>query len=205
MVLVERFDRSLKNSLCSAAVNPSWHLHLPLVMLKLWSSSRDKEGISAAEQVFRTSLSLPGDFWIPSYFVQEDFLPRFQSLIAASEPPPALPKRISTSVVPDSLMSCKFVFIRVDGYKPPLSALYTGPYVVIRHYPNFFCLQIGTKTDIVSIGRLKPAFTLDPILPATPPRQGRLPNVIPAVNPPVISPPSTASPVISPPPVADLG
>ena len=57
----------------------------------------------------------------------------------------------------------------------------------------------------MSIGRLKPAFTLDPILPATPPRQGRLPNVIPAVNPPVISPPSADLPVLSPPPVADSG
>lgn len=71
---------------------------------------------------------------------------------------------------------------------------------------------MGTKTDKLSIGRLKPAFTPDCTSPATPPRHGRPPQVKSAVNdhffspspatPPVISPPSSAPPVLSPPPVA---
>lgn len=100
-------------------------------------SPRDKEEISSAEQVFRTSISIPRDFLDPSYLVQADFFLHFQSLIASTQPPSALPKRTSAYVVPDSLKSCKFVFIRVDGYKPPLSALYTGPYLVLHSYPNF--------------------------------------------------------------------
>ena len=56
----------------------------------------------------------------------------------------------------------------------------------------------------MSIVRLKPAFTPDSTLPATLPWRGRPPKGIPAVNPPVISQPSTAFPVISQPLTAAL-
>jgi len=171
--LIERFHRSLKNSLISATVGPSWHLRLPLILLGLRAAPRDKEGVSAAEQMFGTAVSLPGDFWSPTYSVGEDFLKKFQDAIASSPPPPSIPKRNVVPSIPTNLQSCKFVFVRIDAHKPPLTPLYTGPYLVLRRYTHTFCLQIGTREDTVNISRLKPAHTPDCTQAALSPRRGR--------------------------------
>jgi len=40
--------------------------------------------------------------------------------------------------------------------QPPLSPAYDGPFAVLERSSHFFKLQMGTRTDMVSVHRLKP-------------------------------------------------
>jgi hypothetical protein len=58
---------------------------------------------------------------------------------------------------------------------PPLAPLYDGPYRVLTRSREFFRIQMGDRTDMVSTSRLKPC--MDPaIASAAPPRQGSPPG-----------------------------
>ena len=62
---------------------------------------------------------------------------------------------------------------------------------------KFFCLQLGTRMDVVSVDRLKPVFSSDSISPALPPPRGRPTQRIldlVLVPPVLLSPPSAADP-----------
>ena len=67
----------------------------------------------------------------------------------------------------------EYVFVCDDASKPPLSPLYRGPYLVLRRSEKFFVLQIGDKKDVVSVDRLKPVFSSNPVVPGVPPVRGR--------------------------------
>ena len=57
--------------------------------------------------------------------------------------------------------------------KPPLSLLYTGPYRVLRRSEIFFVIQIGDKSDSVSVETLKSVISSVPVVPGVPPVRGR--------------------------------
>jgi hypothetical protein len=67
----------------------------------------------------------------------------------AADPPPLLPPE---------LLSAPMVFVRAPPAHPPLAPAYAGPYKVLRRSPLTFQLQIGDRTDTVSVHRLKPAY-----------------------------------------------
>ena len=69
---------------------------------------------------------------------------------------------------PQPLLSAEFVFVRDDAFKPPLAPLYRGPYKVLKHCEKFFVLQVGDKSDSVSVDRLKPVFPSVPVTHAVP-------------------------------------
>ena len=84
------------------------------------------------------------------------------------------------------LLTAEFVFVRHVASKPPLSPLYRGPYKVIKRYQKFFILQIGDKSDSVSVDRLKAVYSPVTVTPAVPPPWGH-PCLLPAsvTKPPV--------------------
>ncbi len=45
--------------------------------------------------------------------------------------------------IPDGLCTTYYVLVRHDGHVPPLSQLYDGPYMVLRHAPRFFTIRMG--------------------------------------------------------------
>ena len=53
----------------------------------------------------------------------------------------------------------EFVFVCDKAAKPPLFPLYRGLYRVLRRSKKFFVLQIGDKSDSVSVDRLKPVIS----------------------------------------------
>ena len=57
---------------------------------------------------------------------------------------------------------------------PSLSQLYRGPYRVLKRSDKLFVLQIGDKKDSVSVDRLRPFFSTNPVVPAVPPTHGTL-------------------------------
>ena len=78
--------------------------------------------------------------------------------------------------LPRALLDAEFVFIRDGASKPPLSLLYRGPYPVLQRSEKLFVIQIGDKSDSVSVDRLVP------VVPGVPPVCG-WPHLKPAFIP----------------------
>jgi hypothetical protein len=119
---------------------------------------------------------LPGQY-LASEDPSPEFYRRLARSVAAFEPAPALHNTPEDNLPPDelpeALMAAPMVFVRRDGPKLPLAALYDGPYVVLQRARNVFKLQVGTRQELVSTSRLKPAFLGEDELPAQPPVRGR--------------------------------
>jgi len=74
---------------------------------------------------------------------------------------------------PPSLLRSTHDFVREDAYKPPLSPLYKGPYLVVSHSPKYLFFQVGSKTDSMSVDRLKSVLSKFPVTVQEPPHRGR--------------------------------
>ncbi|BHF66082.1 hypothetical protein SprV_0200909600 [Sparganum proliferum] len=160
--LVERFHRQLKASL-RAHDNPShWSEHLPLVMLGIRTALKSDLECSAAELVYGTTLRIPGDFFgysqssadlDPSNYVQR----LRQAMTHLRATPPRAPT--SNSYIDPNLLTCSFVFVRVDSVRRPLRQPYDGPFRVLSRTDKHFTIDRGGRTDVVSVDRLKAAHT----------------------------------------------
>ncbi len=64
--LVERLHRHLKAALTARLTTPTWTQELPWVLLGLRTTLKEDIGSSAAELVYGTTLSVPGDLIVPS-------------------------------------------------------------------------------------------------------------------------------------------
>ena len=109
-------------------------------------------------------LTVPGDF-LPRGQDTDDvahFLPRIRETLRKLAPRPPVPHGTNPSSVPTAHADNRFVFVRRDSHRPPLTPPYEGPYKVLVHGDKSFVLDYGTPHD--SIDRLKPAF-VDPMTP----------------------------------------
>ena len=163
--LVERFHRSLKNSLrCAVTETKSWTRALPWVLLGLRNVPRTDTAASAAEVLYSTPLRVPG-----LCFVQDVAAPASEARklhLARTNVSKYMPPRLEAGkfrhspFVAKDLRRCKFVFLRDDSFaKPPLAPRYSGPHQVINKNwkNNAFTIRVGQRTEVVSIARLKAA------------------------------------------------
>ena len=178
--MIERFHRSLKTALKARLTGLNWVEELPWVLLGLRNAPKEEFGYSSAELVYGESLTVPGEF-IPPWFTndpaQESPL-KFRGNIPTNFPRPASSHSSTATFVPPSLMTAKYVYVRRDGTKGLLQRPYTGPYAVLTPGDKTFLLDIGGRTERISVDRLKPAF-YDPALPVQvvkPPPRGRPPQ-----------------------------
>ena len=174
------------------AAHADWAAHLPWVLLSLRAAPREDDGRSPAEALYGSQLVVPGQFLGGSEPPSEPFLrslalaaDNFLPAPARHNSPVADPRPVS---VGDDLLAARFVFVRRDGHRPPLTAAYDGPYRVLRRSPHVFELQLGTRVDSVSVHRLKPAFVPDDAVPACPPTRGR-PRIRTGSRAPIAAPP----------------
>ena len=74
--------------------------------------------------------------------------------------------------IPAALRSAEFVFVRHGARRTPLTRPYDGPFRVIEGGENFFKVKVGTKEQVITVDRLKPAFGFaDPAPPSTTPEK----------------------------------
>ncbi|XP_068201538.1 uncharacterized protein [Palaemon carinicauda] len=131
---------------------------LPWFLLGLRTNLNDALDISAAEMVYGNLLVVPAEFF-PSATSSDDNVVGKYTPCRETYKPPAKHYMLT------DLHSAMHVFLRNDTSKPPLTPSYTGPFIVIRHSPKAFQLNIRGKEDWVSIDRLKSAY----LLPHDPP------------------------------------
>ena len=145
-----------------------WSSHLPLVMLGLRTDPKDDSGFSPAEAVYGKNLSLPGEFIEHTEIPPEVFPWKIELAVSgfSGAPPHHVPP---SQPLPWELLTAEFVFVRDDASKPPL---YRGLYKVLKKFEKIFILQIGVKSDSVSVDRMKAVFSSVPVTPAVPPPRG---------------------------------
>ncbi|XP_068201544.1 uncharacterized protein [Palaemon carinicauda] len=111
-----------------------------------------------AEMVYGDPLVVPAEFFPSAISSNDNVVGKYTPCHQTYKPP-------AKHYMLTDLHSATHVFLRNDTSKPPLMPSYTGPFIVIRHSPKAFLLNIHGKEDWVSIDRLKPAY----LLPDDPP------------------------------------
>ena len=95
-------------------------------------------------------------------------------LTAAVRPSPVLTHGQHPSHVPCNLQSATHVFVQYDAHRTPLQWPYDGPFHFLHGADKFLKVNLGTRTDNVSIDRLKLAFMDAPSISASPGSQSPL-------------------------------
>lgn len=163
--MIERWHRALKVALMARlqSNNSNWVDELPIVLLGLRTATRSDSGVSAAELTYGKTIRLPGDFYDDAKISDSDseYLHKLRDTISKYKPRPKYHSKSYSLFVPDSLNSCKSVFVRNDAMRRSLQPPYEGPYIVISRNKKYFIIKIGDREVSVSIDRLKPAYTID--------------------------------------------
>ncbi|XP_029654615.1 uncharacterized protein LOC115228087 [Octopus sinensis] len=147
-------------------------------------------------------MTLPGTMLAPDNSSPPDptsYVTRLRSYFSSL--PPMHPRDQSIpSHVPLGIDKWTFVFVRDDSVKGPLVFPYKRPFRVLSRTPKTFSLDINSRTETVSVDRLKRAHfevstpfddtpntpTFDPLQPTTHP-----PTYAPLTTPSPTHPPST--------------
>jgi cleavage and polyadenylation specificity factor subunit 1 len=171
--MVERVHRQLKDALRARLAASDWPQHLPWVLLGLRAAPKEDSGVSSAEMLYGSPLTLPGQFLAADEPPIAELLRQLRSsgplpTRPLSTPPPTSP--------PAALQSSPYVYVRRLAASGPLAPQYAGPYKVVDRHPKFFKLQMGDRVECVSVDRLKPHLGTAAVSPAQPPRLGRPPE-----------------------------
>ena len=65
---------------------------------------------------------------------------------------------MTRSPILPTLRHADYVFVRHGARRVPLTRPYDGPFRVVTKDDKFFVVKVGTKEQVVSVDRLKPAF-----------------------------------------------
>ena len=143
--IVERFHRHLKSALMARLTGPNWIDELPWVLLGIRTVPKDDLECSSAEMVYGAPLTVPGDF-LPRGQDTDDvahFLPRLCETVRKLAPRPPVPHGTKPSSVPTALAYSRFLFVRRDSHRAPLTPPYEGPYKVLVHGDKAFVTRYG--------------------------------------------------------------
>ena len=102
----------------------------------------------------------------------------FSTQLTSVDPPPMCQPRSYAAVAASNITTSKqlqeahYVYVRRGGTIPPLAPVYSGPYCVLHTGPKVFTLEVGAKSESVSVDRLKPHTSLLSVIPALAAKRG---------------------------------
>lgn len=166
---IERFHRTLKNSLRAHCTSAAWHKSLPIVLLGLRNTVTDT-GYSPAQLVFGTSPNLPTHFFMRREPRLDQATPTFvHKFFSAAQkfPKPTRNYQRPDVYLPPDLASATHVWLRNAETKSSLSPRYNGPYRILNRDQKTLTIDFGQRTDTVSVDNVKPAFLDENSLPGT--------------------------------------
>ena len=160
--IVERFHRQLKASLRARLTNDNWVDTLPVVLLGIRTAWKEDLNCSVAELTYGTTLRVPGCFFNspPSTQDHVSLLSKLREAMSQQRARQPSQKGTQQNYIPSTLFAADQVFVRRDAHEhlPALQRPYEGPFRVIERRNKYFILDMGNRTDSVSIDRLKPAY-----------------------------------------------
>jgi transposase InsO family protein len=176
--MVECMHRRLKDVLRARATSVSWLHDLLWVLLGIRSTPREDSGLTAAEAVFGSKVTVPGEF-LSCPEKPDKFMEELKVAMSGFKPSPVRHNISSKQQLsqkqqlPQPLEEAKMVFVKNDGPKKPLAPLYRWPYLVLDRNPHYFTVQLGERVDWIAVSRLQPAFVSQETRPVQPPLHGR--------------------------------
>lgn len=157
--MIERWHRVLKTALmCHNSTN--WADALPMVLLGLRTHVRVDTGVSPAEFLYGTTLTIPGECVAGNDFTPDplDFVQDFRECMRNCKPIPVAHKYKKRAFCFKELTDCSHVFLRNDAVKQPLERPYAGPFKIVQRVSSkVYALDVKGKTINVTVERLKPA------------------------------------------------
>nr|XP_061827907.1 uncharacterized protein K02A2.6-like [Nerophis lumbriciformis] len=187
--MCERFHRSMKAALRASLKDSAWVDKLPWVMVGLRTAPKEDLQSSSAELVYGQPLRVPGDF-IPCTTTPWSAGKQRAALLDAAKsfaPIPTSQHGLTPPHVPASLKGAAFVFVRHDAHRGPLQPPYDGPFRVLESGDKHFLLDIGGRSEKITVDRLKSAH-LDLSQPVTTAAPGTLDSAGALPVPPADSP-----------------
>ena len=168
--MVERMHHQFKASLKARVTTAAWCTQLPITLLGMRTALKEDLGTSAAKLVYGTTLHLSGDFihQAPQMTLPGSFADQIRQHIAQLRPLLVITNGQRAFHVPCDLQSATHVFVRHDAHRSLLQRPYDGPFHVLHRSAKFFKVDLGSRTDNISIDRLKAAFIEVPSLPLSP-------------------------------------
>ena len=158
--LIERFHRSLKDSLRATGGPHNWLKRLPMVMLGLHTAIKEDIGLSSSDLLYGCSLRLPADLLIPSVHTEEldvnSYSDQLRMTMQSISPAQSRPITKQSSYLDPRLDTATHVMV-YNETKRGLQNNYKGPYKILKKRKKYFTLQLDNKIDNVSIDRLKAA------------------------------------------------
>lgn len=170
--MIERFHRHLKAAVIAHS-HKKWTEILPVVLLGIRSAIKNDTNASSAELVYGTTLRLPSDILTCTNVAQtpdDSYVSRLRKTMQDISPISPAKRGTSSIYVHPALKNCSHVFLRIDAIKPPLTAPYTGPHLVVERNDKNFVINVKGRHTTVSIDRIKPAFQIsDKLISNSPP------------------------------------
>ena len=167
---------------------PGWILFLSFSLASGHHSNKISCNSTAAEKVYGTTLSLPGEFIHPSsntsFSDTSQFLTQLKTHFHTLQPILHC-LQLPHSSIPHTLSTATHVFVRHDVVRKPLQPPYDG---VIKRTEKQFTLNINGRNNTVSIDRLKLAH-IDHAHP--PPQLQPHSSLLPSTTPPPPQPSHT--------------
>ena len=171
--LVERFHRHMKAALRARLTGPNWVDELPWVLLGIRTVPKEDIKSSSAELVYGAPLTVPGDFLATPCGGEEPstILPELREKVGRLAPVPTTHHGSFYTSVPSALYRSQFVFVRRDSHRAP----FQRPFKVVEPGDKAFKIDVGGRTETISVDRLKPAHVdvSQPVPTALLPRRGR--------------------------------
>ncbi|CAK9810898.1 Transposon Tf2-9 polyprotein [Anthophora plagiata] len=174
--MVERFHRQLKAAI-RYYQHHRWTETLPTILLGIRSAWKEDTKSTSAELVYGEPLRLPGEFMSPSSRGNDatKFAEQLRGHFREIGPTDGTRHGNPRVFVYKDLLTCKYVFLRRDSPKTILQSPYDGPYDVVSRDNKTIKVKIDNKLRLVSIDRVKPAYTIAEDIAILPDRTQSIP------------------------------
>ena len=158
--LIERFNKTLKTSLKCHEEPSEWYDQLPWTHLALRNMPKEDLDFSIPNNLlFGQPVRLSGKFFEDAFNINSSSFA--QSLSTCMQQIPYFaPRRTNKAHYVDKALmapSTTHVFIKIDSHRPPLYAVYKGPFRIIQRHPKYFVVDLRIYIDNISVDRLKVA------------------------------------------------
>ena len=157
--MVEHVHRTVKTPLKSNDNPSALYENLGFALLGIRFMVKEIIGCSSSELTLGTTLRLPGQFFSDNDDTVSHTEYRRRLITFMKSLKPSLPREPCrcSSYLDKALRTCTHVFMRDDGSATSLQPAYTGPFPVLNKEDKYYILDLGDRTDSVSIDKLKTA------------------------------------------------
>jgi len=155
--IVERFHKTLKNSLRATSITRQWTKQLPFILLGWRNIPSSRHGCSPAQMLFGTNTTLINDLVFNNSPTSDVHLELARKHFAHLDTTPS--NNQSWNIfIPPSLFDSKFVWLKTE-HPTSLQMRYSGPHRVIsfNQTSNTASIEFQGKSRTINVEKLKPA------------------------------------------------